>query len=186
MGFSIQSIKGPDRTQRQREGKFVFLSGSIPRSNLGASCSWVSSLGNLFHWPSGWDWTAPSSFLFLLTSSWHGPVARTRSFQIGMACCFSVSQEGSPRNLSQRSLQDLFFHEQSTHATRIKEVWKREPPGTSPMKLWGCSPLECVRGTVQNVRHYILDTKEQSWLAEPRLTETPRPSPGFQSRSGNL
>lgn len=25
-------------------------------------------------------------------------------------------------------------------------------------------------------------TKEQSWLAEPRITETPRPSPGFQSR----
>ena len=45
MGFSIQSIKGPDRTQRQREGKFVFLSGSIPHSNLGTSCSWVSSLG---------------------------------------------------------------------------------------------------------------------------------------------
>ena len=100
----------------------------------------------------------PSSFLFLLTSSSHGPVARTRSFQTGMACCFSVSQEGSPRNLlSQRSLQDLFFHEQSTHATRIKGAWKRELPGTSPMKFWGCSPLECVRGTVRNVRHYILD-----------------------------
>lgn len=29
-------------------------------------------------------------------------------------------------------------------------------------------------------------TKEQSWLAEPWLTETPWPSPGFQSRLGNL
>lgn len=45
MGFSIQSVKGPDRTQRHREDKFVFLSGSIHGSNLGASCSWVSSLG---------------------------------------------------------------------------------------------------------------------------------------------